>query len=335
VAAAGFLTYVSIRVAQLNDFIGLLIVLLIFFGPVSCLVGLLGVSIWGWVEALHVPEGLLHFACTGMMIPARAAIARGVSPNVRNYLGETPLLLAAGSGQGEMVKLLLLHGANPAVADMFGQTAISAARAKGHTDIADVISSATLRADLTTPQTLWQPNARLWLVACVTLGILLVMGLMYFSMRHPITAEQFLRLAEANQIRDVRWDGSYVVGELGERFQFSRDPIWLPSKRFWLLKTEDRTVEKKIPEYARFINPNYRSNLIYVASDELSATFWQNNWALMAILVWPVAFLAIPLWFVVRVQTYYTFSALSSLRRSAAPSEPSREASAPLRSDQG
>jgi hypothetical protein len=149
----------------------------------ALLVGGLGVALWADAELRHVPEGLLFFARKGMMARARATMARGVSPNVRNYLGETPLFLAAANGHGEMVKVLLLNGANPALPNMFGQTAISVARAKGHTDIVDILSNSSLRGDHSLPptSTTWQPNARRWLAACIVLGASLVIGLNYFS----------------------------------------------------------------------------------------------------------------------------------------------------------
>jgi tRNA A-37 threonylcarbamoyl transferase component Bud32 len=271
VAMASFLTFLGLRAALESEF-GFIILWLVSLGPLSYLGGLLGVSIWGWIEALHVPEGLLHFAREGMMDSARAAISRGISPNVRNYLGETPLLLAAANGHGEIVKLLLLYGANPALPDMFGQTAISAAQAKGYTDIVEVLRSAASRAEFTTSQIIWRPNARLWLTACITVGMILVMGPAYFSSVHPITPEQFVQLAEAKQIRDVRRyvreSDLLLIGELENRLQIGRDPVWLPSKQFWLTAKVSSEqwlviaeqgpvfVGVRIDELAREINPS-------------------------------------------------------------------------------
>jgi hypothetical protein len=289
----------------------------------SYLFGLLGVSIWGWVEALHVPEGLLHFARTGRVAPARAAIACGVSPNVRNYLGETPLLLAAANGHGEMVKLLLLHGANPALPDMFGQTAVSVALANGHTDIVDVFSSSTLHGDLSLPltPTPWRPNARRWLMVCITLGASLMMGLTYFSLERPITAEQFLRMAEAKQIQDVRKVSNLLEGEVKDRFQSGRDPVWLPARKFFVRKSDDRAVDEEVREHARAINLNHDS--IRAGTTIFYSGTWPGDWIVIVMLAWPTVFLAIPLWFVIGLQTHYPFLALSSSRRSVVPGEPS------------
>jgi hypothetical protein len=261
-----------------------------------------------------------------MMAQARAAIARGVSPNVRNDLGETPLLLAATNGHGEMVKLLLLHGANPALPDMFGETAISVAQAKGHTDIVNVLSSTTRRDGLSSSPTSthWQPNARLWLVACITLGISLVMGLAYFFCRQPITAEQFLRLAEANQIRDVSGSGGYLFGELGDRFQSGRDPVWMPSRKFWLPEKEHESAEKEIDARARAINPKYSKYSNFSSHKDMPLDFWPGNWAFVTMSALPMAILGIPLWFLVGLDRYPS-SILSSSRRNAMPGGHRRE----------
>jgi hypothetical protein len=283
-------------------------------GILSYLVVFLGVTIWGWVEALHVPEGLLHFARTGMIGPARAALACGGSPNVRNDLGETPLLLAAANGHGEMVQLLLQHGANPALADMLGQTALSAAQAKGHTGIVEVLSSVTRRVKINAPPTPWRPNARWWLASCISLGAFLVIGLSYFYYWHPITAAQFLQLAEAKRIRYVRVEGDYLFGEY--------DPVWLPSKRFWVsLSTKhadaDIKAREAILKSARSIDPYVDSSFVGEHRE-----LWPGNWVIIAMLAWPMIFLGIPLWFLVGWNRF-PFSTLSSARRSLVPSEPS------------
>jgi hypothetical protein len=257
-----------------------------------------------------------------MIDPARGAISHGVSPNVRNYFGETPLLLAATDGHGEMVKVLLLNGANPALPDMFGQTPLNAARAKGHADIVEVLSSAALRVDLNAAPTPWRPNARLWLVACIVLGITWVVGLTYFSFLHPISKEQFFRLVEAKQIQDVREDHGYLVGVLRDRFQSGRDPVWVPSKKFWLAEKVYST-DIKLQNYAQTINPNY---LAVESSWRLPSEAWKGSWVIL-MLAGPIVFLGIPLWLLIRWNRY-PFFALSSSRRRAVPGEPSSGTSA-------
>jgi hypothetical protein len=272
------------------------------------LFGGLGYLIWRLVEALHAPQRLLHFAKKGKLGPARVCIARGVSANVRNDLGETPLLLAAANGHGDMVRLLLWHGADPTLPDIFGHTALSAAQAKGHTDVVGVLRDAVPRAELTAPQAPFQPNGRLWLVVCLALGACLVMAVSYFTCRHPITAEQFLQLTEgetsggiqriATQIRDVDIANGYVVGELNERFRFRRDPMWLPSREFWIPMTSNQPVNQEISKRAHEINPRIIFSMMRHL-DSQSYNFWPGDWVLLAMLACPVVVLGIPLWILI------------------------------------
>jgi hypothetical protein len=248
---------------------------------------------------------------------------------MRNNLGETPLLLAAANEDRELVKLFLLHGANPTLPDKFGQTAISVARAKGHTDIVDVLSSRSLRGDHSLPptQTTWRPNARRWLAASIILGASLVIGITYFGCEHSISAEQFLRLAETNQIRNVDEDRGYLVGELGDRFQFSRDPMWLPSREFWLRKSNNDEVDKAIHAHARVINPNYNFHGVESRHSDLFDGTWPGDWVIVIMLAWPMAVLGLTFSFLVSLDCFPFFT-LSSPRGRAGMGESSPGASA-------
>jgi ankyrin repeat protein len=60
-------------------------------------------------------------------------LAKGMNPNVRDSLGQTPLMFAAGNGDAAVVGLLLQHGADAAAKDRFGDTALHlAARIEDH-----------------------------------------------------------------------------------------------------------------------------------------------------------------------------------------------------------
>jgi hypothetical protein len=68
-------------------------------------------------------------------------------------MDETSLMHAAARGHIEIVKLLLVHGADPALRNRFGQTARDLARANGRSDVAALLSRAapptgTARAEL-------------------------------------------------------------------------------------------------------------------------------------------------------------------------------------------
>lgn len=67
--------------------------------------------------------------------------------NHTNFVGWTPLLEAivlndGGAKQQEIVKLLLDHGANPHMTDMWGKTPLFLAREKGYSEIAELLIAA-------------------------------------------------------------------------------------------------------------------------------------------------------------------------------------------------
>jgi ankyrin repeat protein len=63
---------------------------------------------------------------------ARALLAQGADPNVRQQGGWTPLHGAAHSGDPELVQLLLQHGADPAAVNDLGQSPADLAEAQNH-----------------------------------------------------------------------------------------------------------------------------------------------------------------------------------------------------------
>ncbi|MHC5224814.1 ankyrin repeat domain-containing protein [Ignatzschineria sp. LJL83] len=67
--------------------------------------------------------------------------------NHTNFVGWTPLLEAivlndGGARQQEIIRLLLSHGANPNMTDMYGKTPLFLAKEKGYKEIADLLVAA-------------------------------------------------------------------------------------------------------------------------------------------------------------------------------------------------
>jgi hypothetical protein len=202
------LVYVHARPGRYLDWPGVLaagaILALLLTYPVT--------KAWAWIEALHTPEGLFYFVRQGWASRVRKALDNGVSPNVRNDLGETPLLLAAAHGHAVMVKVLLLYGADPTAADRLGQTPLAAARGKGHADIADLLAhhggaAGALAPDLPPP---WRPNARYWFPACAALGASLVTIVLFFSTRQATAAVVRLNPSFLGRSIDP-WPGNWVI----------------------------------------------------------------------------------------------------------------------------
>ncbi|XP_076339880.1 ARF GTPase-activating protein GIT2-like isoform X2 [Tachypleus tridentatus] len=65
-------------------------------------------------------------------------LSRGADPNyIHPERGNTPLHLAAKTGQSSQVELLFIYGADPAAQDRYGKTPVDYARDAGHTDLVD------------------------------------------------------------------------------------------------------------------------------------------------------------------------------------------------------
>jgi uncharacterized protein len=71
---------------------------------------------------------------------ARALVAAGADVNAAQNSGETPLHATAFNGALELTRFLLEHGANPAAKNDQGQTPADIARARGHTDVAELLT---------------------------------------------------------------------------------------------------------------------------------------------------------------------------------------------------
>ena len=83
----------------------------------------------------------LMFASSGPFEETvKLLLKKGASVNTQGTLeGFTALMTAAAEGQLEVVRLLLLHGADPALKDSDSDTAESFALQKGHTEVVELL----------------------------------------------------------------------------------------------------------------------------------------------------------------------------------------------------
>ncbi|XP_063274935.1 NF-kappa-B inhibitor delta-like isoform X2 [Prinia subflava] len=90
-------------------------------------------------------DTLLHVLCAGRLRALARAAAEALRDlgglEVREHLGKTPLLVAAAAAAPEIVRDLLVLGANPDAADHRGRTALHLAAAYGHPQILQAMIS--------------------------------------------------------------------------------------------------------------------------------------------------------------------------------------------------
>jgi ankyrin repeat protein len=94
----------------------------------------------GDVESLDIlGSSLLEWAAErGCTDAARFLIAHGANVNHRGYGDQTPVMLAAATGDLELVRSLIDHGANPEIRvndSRFGDSALSCAARQGRSDV--------------------------------------------------------------------------------------------------------------------------------------------------------------------------------------------------------
>ena len=66
----------------------------------------------------------------------------GADADWRGKGGKTALMLAAAQGRLDHVRLLLDHGADPALTDRAGETALTLARERGHGEVVGMLTQA-------------------------------------------------------------------------------------------------------------------------------------------------------------------------------------------------
>jgi ankyrin repeat protein len=85
----------------------------------------------------------LHAAVAGRnMDVIRAVLAAGANPNAQQQAGFRPIHEAGNHGNRALAELLIAHGADPALPNDAGQSAIDLAREKGHTEFAEWMQQA-------------------------------------------------------------------------------------------------------------------------------------------------------------------------------------------------
>jgi hypothetical protein len=290
---------------------------LIFFSVPALLLALVGVCIWGVVESLYVPEGLLYFAGHNMRGCAAGALVRGVTCNVQNELGETPLLLAVSKGHSEMVKILLLSGADPTIPDRFGLTALGLAQAQGRRDMTNLMgqngnNAGSARPDH--PPVRRSHTRRRLLVLALAGALLWIAATIATCERVEINALQFDDLGMAGELATLDLHVVHAVNQAGYVSGEVKDPdhplaraIGLRGRRFWV----------------RWPGP-HQSYLPWKrvhegASEPPPADARPGIWSIVLMVAWSLLVVGLLPQLLVGLRGLYPFLALSARARPVAP----------------
>ena len=87
------------------------------------------------LDYLYIDTGAMYRAATKAVLDAKA------DPNIIDIEGRTPLMLAAGRGNADIIKLLLAANANPSLKDRQGRSAVDWARLKNREAAVELLST--------------------------------------------------------------------------------------------------------------------------------------------------------------------------------------------------
>lgn len=105
-----------------------------------------GVKPIAQINSTHGSRTLCQAAAKGHASMVYSLISAGINPNFKDEKGQLPLVVAAGTGQALVVKLLLDNGADVAARDGAGMTALDAATQAGFSQTALLLKNAQLKS---------------------------------------------------------------------------------------------------------------------------------------------------------------------------------------------
>ena len=91
-------------------------------------------TIFGLFDSDHFTQVLLYFHYTDDIVMPKGLLEAGADPNHCNKQGDFPILLAAGGGFIDMIKLLLKFGGKVDFVNQYGYSALHSSARGGHSE---------------------------------------------------------------------------------------------------------------------------------------------------------------------------------------------------------
>src|SRR5262249_47417979 len=136
----------------------------------------------------------------------KRVVLAGVPLDSRDDTGATALMRAAERGHVEVVKLLLLHGANPDLRNPFGQTALDIVTSTGRADLAAVLRRPCSTTGRPAPlwEGVWRPKPVLALAVFSVLGSVAAGVWWMWEVSGTVARGSFLCMSSV-------WPGTWVL----------------------------------------------------------------------------------------------------------------------------
>ncbi len=192
-----------------------------FLVPTLVMLGLalgtafLGTRVWHFTESFHSLAGLRWWVRMGSLWGVSRAVAAGVPLDEPDLLGATPLMVAVTLGHTDVVKFLLLNGADTEKQNPFGQTARAIAGSTGRSDLVQILDRRRPGiAPARVVRSFRQIRPFYAVLLCAALGALLGGYLWMRQCAHLVAPEQFLEMARFRQLRGISKRNNYFFAEM-------------------------------------------------------------------------------------------------------------------------
>ena len=104
-------------------------------------------------SSMEAQKALFYAVEKGNLVYAQKLLHMNIDPNLKGPNGYTPLMFAAARGDGPLTELFLRNGANAALLNDEGDSAVDLALRLGHAPVAEILKQARLQQTSEGPKT--------------------------------------------------------------------------------------------------------------------------------------------------------------------------------------